>query len=383
MATGSSAALSHRPRAFIVDDSHIARYILSCELERLGYEPEVAESAEAAFRRLGQPLPDVIFMDHLLPGIDGLEAVSRLRGQAETSKLPIIMYTSQDGDEFAERARSVGADDIYVKTADESKLVGILEQLNLLPSRPVAATNGSNVTPIRRQSPAREQGSTVTREQLVRLLEPSLEAHHSKLRQELLGEFAILERYEERMRRDLFARVETLSRQTDQRLDRATRAARTARRRRGKRLTFAAASIAACLMLVSALGVRLAWDTAARTDALQAVTVSTLDVVRENSGTLVELQETLDPRDALAARASTVSEAQGALGPDVITPNAATLLVDELQSLGILGPIRIETNGGAFCVAASATGPLLVNTYGPLQNCEQLPMQITTRNVRP
>ena len=379
MATGTSAALSHRPRAFIVDDSHIARYILSCELERLGYEPEVAESAEAAFRQLGQPLPDVIFMDHLLPGIDGLEAVSRLRGQAETSKLPIIMYTSQDGDEFAERARSIGADDIYVKTADESKLAGILEQLNLLPSRPVAATKGSNVTPIRRQSSTREQGSTVTREQLAHLLEPSLEAHHSKLRQELLGEFAILERYEERMRRDLFARVETLSRQADRRLDRARRAARTARRRRGKRLTFAAASLAACMMLVSALGVRLAWDTA----ALQAVTVSTLEAVQESSGTLVELQQTLDARSALAARASMVSDARGGLGPDVVTPNAATLLVDELQSLGILGPIRIETNGGAFCVSASVTGPLLVNTYGPLQNCEQLPMQITTLNVRP
>jgi CheY-like chemotaxis protein len=383
MATGTSAALSQRPRAFIVDDSHIARYILSCELERLGYEPEVAESAEAAFRQLGQPWPDVIFMDHLLPGIDGLEAVSRLRGQAETSELPIIMYTSQDSDEFAERARSVGADDIYVKTADESKLAGILEQLNLLPNRPVAAKSGSNVTPIRRQSPARRQKSTVTREQLARLLEPSLEAHHSKLRQELLGEFAILERFEERMRRDLFARVETLSRQTDQRLDRARRAARAARRRRGKRLTFAAASFAACMILIAALGVRLAWDTAARTDALQAVTVSTLEAVQESSGTLVELQETLDAQSALAAAASTVSEARGALGPDVFTPNAATLLIDELQSLGILGPIRIETNGGAFCVSASATGPLLVNTYGPLQSCEQLPMQLTTWNRRP
>ena len=264
MATINPAVSANRPLALIVDDSHIARYILSCELERLGYEVEVAESAEAAFRQLAQPLPDLIFMDHLLPGIDGLEAVDRLRGQSATSKLPIIMYTSQDGDEFAEQARSVGADDIYVKSADESRLVGILERLNLLPNRPVAAKSSDNVTPFRRQASSRQR-SSITREQLARLLEPSLEAHHAKLRQDLLGEFAILERYEERMRRDLFARVETLSRQTGQRLDRDRHAERVERRRRGRRLALAAASFAACMLLVSALGIRLAWDTAART----------------------------------------------------------------------------------------------------------------------
>ena len=230
MATSASNIPAHRPRALIVDDSHIARYILSCELERLGYEVEVAESAEAAFRQLRLPLPDVIFMDHLLPGIDGLEAVNRLRGQSATSKLPIIMYTSQDSDEFAERARSIGADAVYVKTADESRLTGILERLNLLPERPVVANSGGNVTPIRRQPSARKPRSTITREQLARLLEPSLEAHHAKLHQELLGEFAILERYEERMRRDLFARVETLSRQTRDQFDHASRDERAARR---------------------------------------------------------------------------------------------------------------------------------------------------------
>mgnify|MGYP001550673124 FL=1 len=383
MATRISEVPAHLFRAFIVDDSHIARYILSCELERLGYEVEVAESAEAAFGQLGEPLPDVIFMDHLLPGIDGLEAVSRLRGQSATSELPIIMYTSQDGEEFAERARAIGADDIYVKSADESRLVGILERLDLMPDRAGTASKADNVTPIRRPTSGKQR-SSITREQLARLLEPSLEAHHAKLRQELLGEFAILERYEERMRRDLFARVETLSRQTNQRLDRDSRAERAERRRRGRRLGLVAASFAASILLVSALGVRLAWDTATRTNTLQDVTASTLEVAQANTGTLAALQQTLDAQNTLAAAFASAGEnTQSNLATEVYTANAATVLVNEFQSLGILGPIRVETSAGAFCVSATASGPALVSAYGPLRSCEQLPMQLAASNGPP
>jgi CheY-like chemotaxis protein len=369
MATGTSAVLSHRPRALVVDDSHIARYILSCELERLGYEVEVAESAEAAFRQLGQTLPNVIFMDHLLPGIDGLEAVKRLRGQSATSKLPIIMYTSQDSEEFAERARSIGADDTYVKTADESKLTGILERLNLLPELPVVAKKVGTVTPIRPQPSAPKQRPTVTREQLARLLEPSLEAHHAKLHHELLGEFAILERYEERMRRDLFARVETLARQTQDQFDHASRNERAARRRRGRWQALQAASLAACILVIATLGVRFAEDTAANTALLQQLAGSTLEATQANAETLAAVRQELDNLPT----------------PVPVQPsvNAATALVDELQLMGILGPVRIETSAGAFCVSAGPNGASLISAYGPLQSCEQLPMQLTARsNVR-
>ena len=152
MATTISDIPVRQPRAFVVDDSQIARYILSCELERLGYKVEVADTAESALRQIGEPTPDVIFMDHLLPGIDGLEATSRLRGRSNTARVPIIMYTSQDGQDFAQRARAVGADDIYVKTAEESQLHQILDRLNLLPARPAATNTAGNVTPIRRHA---------------------------------------------------------------------------------------------------------------------------------------------------------------------------------------------------------------------------------------
>ena len=151
------------------------------------------------------------------------------------------------------------------------------------------------------------------------------------------------------MRRDLFARVETLSRQTGQRLDRDRHAERVERRRRGRRLALAAASFAACMLLVSALGIRLAWDTAARTDALQAISASTLEVAQEHTGTLAALQQAVDAQSELVARSTLPDNSAPAIfEADMLTPNAAAALVAEFQSLGILGPIRVETSAGAF-----------------------------------
>jgi DNA-binding NarL/FixJ family response regulator len=146
----------------------------------------VADSAEAALRQLAGPVPDVVFLDYLLPGIDGLETVSRLRGQTRTATLP-----AQDGDEFAERAQAVGADDIYVKTADERRLATILGKLALLPERTRAAASSAAVLPVAGRGPqpttASPRRRALSGKDLSRLLERSLEAHHAKLHQELLS----------------------------------------------------------------------------------------------------------------------------------------------------------------------------------------------------
>ena len=118
MATPVSEIAARRPRALVVDDSQIARYILTGLLSRHGFEVEVADSAEVAMRMLEVSSPDVVFLDHLLPGMDGLEAVDRLRAQPRTSRLPVVMYTSQDSQDFATEAIKAGADDVYTKTSD-------------------------------------------------------------------------------------------------------------------------------------------------------------------------------------------------------------------------------------------------------------------------
>jgi hypothetical protein len=127
-----------------------------------------------------------------------------------------------------------------------------------------------------------------------------------------------------------------------------------------------AASIAVCMLVIGTLGARFAEDTAAQAEFLRQLAGSTLEATRANAESLASLQQALNQRPA-------------PLAADQPSVNAAAALIDELQSMGILGPVRIETSAGAFCVSAGPGGAALTSAYGPLQSCDQLPMQLAAR----
>ena len=122
-------------RALIVDDSRSARVILSRMLEAYGLEVDAAESAEQALEYLRQARPDVIFMDHLMPGMDGFQAVQAIKGNPETAMIPVMMYTSQEGDLYVSQARALGAVGVLPKTVKQGEVSRVLYQLRLLPER--------------------------------------------------------------------------------------------------------------------------------------------------------------------------------------------------------------------------------------------------------
>lgn len=122
-------------RALIVDDSKSARMFLSRILERYEIEVDSAENAEAAIEYLGTHRPDVIFMDHMMPGMDGFQAVQAIKNNPRTATIPIMMYTSQEGELYLGQARALGAVGVLpkqIKPADVSK---VLYQLHLVPDR--------------------------------------------------------------------------------------------------------------------------------------------------------------------------------------------------------------------------------------------------------
>ena len=75
--------------ALIVDDSKSARVLLKRILETHDLDVDTAESAEDALDYLIRSRPDVIFMDHLMPGMDGFEAVSAIKKNPETATIPM------------------------------------------------------------------------------------------------------------------------------------------------------------------------------------------------------------------------------------------------------------------------------------------------------
>jgi CheY-like chemotaxis protein len=124
-----------RKRALVVDDSKSARVILSRMLEKYDIEVDMAEAAEQAIDYLKNNRPDAIFMDHLMPGMDGLQAVQAIKSNPQTAMIPIMMYTSQEGELYVGQARALGAMGVLPKQVRPVDVSKVLYELHLLPDR--------------------------------------------------------------------------------------------------------------------------------------------------------------------------------------------------------------------------------------------------------
>ena len=116
--------------ALVVDDSKSARMMLQRLLGRMNVKAEAVESAEAALLFLDKSQPDVIFMDHMMPGMDGLEATQLIKSNPKTSTIPTIMYTSKEGEEYFDIARSHGAEGVLAKPANQEAVMAVIESLD-------------------------------------------------------------------------------------------------------------------------------------------------------------------------------------------------------------------------------------------------------------
>jgi CheY-like chemotaxis protein len=132
---GTTPQSMQAKRALIVDDSRSARVILGRMLETHGLYVDTVESAEQGLEYLRTSIPDVVFMDHLMPGMDGFEAVRAMKANAQTAAIPVIMYTSQEGAGYLHEAQRIGAMGVLSKTLKPSDVARALYELNLLPDR--------------------------------------------------------------------------------------------------------------------------------------------------------------------------------------------------------------------------------------------------------
>jgi len=131
--THSTLRKTHRAmqikHALVVDDSKSARFSLKKLLQKQGIKSDFAESAGDALNYLESHKPDVIFMDHLMPGMDGFEATKAIKANPNTKSIPVIMCTSKEGSEYAEQAMATGAVAILPKPAPSATLTAVLNQL--------------------------------------------------------------------------------------------------------------------------------------------------------------------------------------------------------------------------------------------------------------
>ncbi len=116
----------------VVDDSKSARLMLRKMLQGFGLTVDTVDSAEEALNYLRGQRPDAIFMDHTMPGLDGLAAVRQIKGDPVIAAIPVTMYTSKDEPAYQDEARAAGAMGVLIKPATPDALSAVLEQMNVL-----------------------------------------------------------------------------------------------------------------------------------------------------------------------------------------------------------------------------------------------------------
>ena len=102
-------------RILVVEDEPAIQELIALNLEQAGQRAVMADSAEQALERIQEELPDLVLLDWMLPGQSGLELARRLRGDARTKTLPIIMLTARGDEEDKLRGLETGADDYITK----------------------------------------------------------------------------------------------------------------------------------------------------------------------------------------------------------------------------------------------------------------------------
>lgn len=107
---------------YVEDDASIRGAVLYA-LNSTGFEAEGFEDGESFFEAVSQQLPDIVLLDIMLPGIDGLEVLERLRADRKTADIPVILITAK-GSEFEKViGLDSGADDYVAKPFGVTELI--------------------------------------------------------------------------------------------------------------------------------------------------------------------------------------------------------------------------------------------------------------------
>lgn len=117
------------PLVLLVENEPLLLEITAFRLELLGYEVVVQQSAEKALEWLRERLPTLIIVDHVLPGMDGIEFINRLSNDTRTSVVPVMFMSTNSDLEDVHRAYNAGADEFLVIPYDPIVLETKVERL--------------------------------------------------------------------------------------------------------------------------------------------------------------------------------------------------------------------------------------------------------------
>lgn len=114
---------------YIVEDDKNIREIEMFALKNSGYAVEEFENAKSFFSRTVEKVPDLVLLDIMLPDMDGLEIVKKLRSRPDTVRVPIILVTAKTTELDKVKGLDIGADDYLTKPFGVMELISRVKAL--------------------------------------------------------------------------------------------------------------------------------------------------------------------------------------------------------------------------------------------------------------
>jgi len=117
------SSLTSVPRVLVVEDEPDIAALIAYQLTREGFRVETVGSGPEALSVIAREIPDLVLLDRMLPGLSGDEVLGRLKADAETSNIPILMLTAKREQEDRIEGLELGADDYLTKPFSPRELV--------------------------------------------------------------------------------------------------------------------------------------------------------------------------------------------------------------------------------------------------------------------
>jgi len=106
-----------KPKILVVEDDSLLLDLYRIKLAEDGYEVFTASNGQEGFDQAKEHLPKLILLDILMPGVDGYEALRKLKVNQKTKKISVVIFSNLSQKEELEKGLKLGADDFVIKTS--------------------------------------------------------------------------------------------------------------------------------------------------------------------------------------------------------------------------------------------------------------------------
>ena len=116
-------------RVLLVDDSETVIQFEKMILRGLGLEIATAKNGKLALDQIAIQKPDLLLLDLMMPDMDGIETLRRLKEKPETQNIPVVVVTTKGDPELVKQAFEAGCDDYVTKPIDKMELLSKIKGL--------------------------------------------------------------------------------------------------------------------------------------------------------------------------------------------------------------------------------------------------------------